>query len=194
MLNKKEVINQIENLFPSDIVEKAMEGWLKSGKRKNGYAVYDPEEKKLEALSLGTGKEIRGDERIYLLKVPENILGNNGYELEDWLTPEEIEDMESKCEGLSVEEYIEKYTDDAVEDRLENILLHYFEEDGMDWESIQWQLDRIFPKKRVKFTTNIDEKLLKEVKMVALLKDVGVNDIVEELLEEYLEDQKKEEE
>ena len=44
------------------------------------------------------------------------------------------------------------------------------------------------PKKRVKFTTNIDEELLKKIKMIALLKDVGVNDIIEELLEEYLED------
>lgn len=188
MLRKKEVINQIENLFPSDIVEKAMEGWLKSGKKKDGIAVYDWENKKLESISLGIGEEIRGDERVYLYKVPENILGNNGYELEDWLAPEEIEDMESKCEGLSVEGYIEKYTDDTVEERLEEILLYYFDEEGLNWESIEWQLDRLFPKKRVKFTTNIDEELLKEVKMVALLKDVGVNDIIEELLEEYLED------
>lgn len=190
MLNKKEVINQIENLFPSDIVEKAMEGWLKSGKRKNGYAVYDPEEKKLESLSLGTGEEIRGDERIYLFKVSQNIMGNNGYMEEDWLTPEEIDDMKKKEEEgeyLSPEDYIEKYTDDSVEERLEEILLYYFDE-GLNWESIEWQLDRLFPKKRVKFTTNIDEKLLKEVKMVALLKDVGVNDIIEELLEEYLSD------
>lgn len=188
MLSKEKIINQIENLFPSDIVHTAMEGWLKAGKRKDGYAVYDPEEKKLESLSLGTGEEIRGDERIYLYTVPQNIMGNNGYMEEDWLTEEEIEDMESKCEGLSVEGYIEKYTDDTVEERLEEILLYYFDEEGLNWESIEWQLDRLFPKKRVKFTTNIDEELLKEVKMVALLKDVGVNDIIEELLEEYLSD------
>ena len=190
-MNKKEVINQIENLFPSDIVEKAMGGWLKSGKKKDGIAVYDWENKKLESISLGTGEEIRGDERIYLYTVPHNILGNNGYEVEDWLTEEEIEDMKKKEEEgeyLSPEDYIEKYTDDTVEERLEEILLHYFEEDGIDWDSIEFQLDNIFPKKRVKFTTNIDEKLLKEVKMVALLKDVGVNDIIEELLEEYLSD------
>jgi len=145
MLSKKEIIEQIENLLSSDIVHAAMEGWLKAGKRKDGYAVYDPEEKKLESLSLGTGEEIIGDKRIYLLKVPENILGNNGYEVEDWLTEEEIEDMKKKEEEgeyLSPEDYIEKYTDDSVEERLEEILLHYFEEDGLDWESIEWQLDR----------------------------------------------------
>lgn len=43
--------------------------------------------------------------------------------------------------------------------------------------------------KKVKFTTNIDEELLKKIKMIALLKDVGVNDIIEELLEEYLEEE-----
>jgi hypothetical protein len=190
-MNKKEVVNQIENLFPSDIVEKAMEGWLKSGKKKDGIAVYDPETRKLESISLGTGEEIRGDERIYLYTIPHNILGNNGYELEDWLSPEEIDDMkkrEEEGEYLSPEDYIEKYTDDSVEERLEEILLYYFDEEGLDWNSIEFQLDNIFPKKRVKFTTNIDEKLLKEVKMVALLKDVGVNDIIEELLEEYLSD------
>lgn len=146
MLNKKEVINQIENLFPSDIVEKAMEGWLKSGKRKNGYAVYDPEEKKLESLSLGTGEEIRGDERIYLFKVSQNIMGNNGYMEEDWLTPEEIDDMKKKEEEgeyLSPEDYIEKYTDDSVEERLEEILLYYFEEGGIDWDSIESQLEEM---------------------------------------------------
>ena len=145
-MNKKEVINQIENLFPSDIVEKAMGGWLKSGKKKDGIAVYDWENKKLESISLGTGEEIRGDERIYLYTVPHNILGNNGYEVEDWLTEEEIEDMKKKEEEgeyLSPEDYIEKYTDDTVEERLEEILLHYFEEDGIDWDSIESQLEEI---------------------------------------------------
>lgn len=146
MLSKKEIIEQIENLLSSDIVHAAMEGWLKAGKRKDGYAVYDPEAEELETLSLGTGEEIRGDERIYLYTVPQNIMGNNGYELEDWLTEEEIEDMkkrEEEGEYLSPEDYIEKYTDDTVEERLEEILLHYFEEDGIDWDSIESQLEEI---------------------------------------------------
>lgn len=146
MLSKEKIISQIENLFPSDIVHTAMEGWLKAGKRKDGYAVYDPEEKKLESLSLGTGEEIRGDKRIYLYKVSQNILGNNGYEVEDWLTEEEIDDMKKKEEEgeyLSPEDYIEKYTDDTVEERLEEIVLHYFEEDGLDWDSIESQLEEI---------------------------------------------------
>ena len=146
MLSKEKIINQIENLFPSDIVHTAMEGWLKAGKRKDGYAVYDWENKKLESISLGTGEEIREDERIYLYTVPQNILGNNGYEVEDWLTEKEIEDMEKREEEgeyLSPKDYIEKYTDDTVEERLEKILLHYLEEDGLDWDSIEFQLEEI---------------------------------------------------
>ena len=142
----EKIINQIENLSISDIVHTAMEGWLKAGKAKDGYAVYDPEAEELETLSLGTGEEIIGDKRIYLYKVPENILGNNGYETEDWLTPEEIEDMkkrEEKGEYLSPENYIEKYTDDTVEERLEEIVLYYLEEDGLDWDSIESQLEEI---------------------------------------------------
>lgn len=146
MKNLKEIIEQIENLFPSDIVHAAMEGWKNGGKARDGYAVYDPETGELESVTLGQGQEIIDDERIYLLKVPENILGNNGYETEDWLTPEEIEDMkkrEEEGEYLSPENYIEKYTDDSVEERLEEILLYYFEEDGIDWDSIESQLEEI---------------------------------------------------
>jgi len=41
--------------------------------------------------------------------------------------------------------------------------------------------------KRVKFTTNIDEELLKKVKIVAVEKGLNVNDIIENLLKYYLE-------
>lgn len=41
--------------------------------------------------------------------------------------------------------------------------------------------------KRVKFTTNIDEELLKKVKIVAVEKGLNVNDIIENLLKDYLE-------
>ena len=40
---------------------------------------------------------------------------------------------------------------------------------------------------KVKFTTNINEKLLKEVKMKAIEEGRNVNDIIEEQLEKYLE-------
>ena len=40
---------------------------------------------------------------------------------------------------------------------------------------------------KVKFTTNINEKLLKEVKMKAIEEGRNVNEIIEELLEKYLE-------
>jgi len=39
---------------------------------------------------------------------------------------------------------------------------------------------------KVKFTTNINEELLKEVKMVAIKEGRNVNEIIEEQLEKYL--------
>ena len=41
---------------------------------------------------------------------------------------------------------------------------------------------------KVKFTTNIDEKLLKAIKMKAIEENRNVNEIIEELLEKYLEE------
>ena len=42
---------------------------------------------------------------------------------------------------------------------------------------------------RVKFTTNINEKILKEIKMKAIEESRNVNEIIEELLEKYLEEE-----
>ena len=44
--------------------------------------------------------------------------------------------------------------------------------------------------KKVKFTTNIDERLLKKIKVRAIEEGKNVNEIIEKLLQEYL---KKEE-
>lgn len=41
-------------------------------------------------------------------------------------------------------------------------------------------------KKKVKFTTTIDEQLLKEIKIKAVKEDKNVNDIIEELIRKYL--------
>jgi len=41
-------------------------------------------------------------------------------------------------------------------------------------------------KKKVKFTTNIDEELLKRIKIKAIKEGRNVNKIIEELLEKYL--------
>ena len=41
-------------------------------------------------------------------------------------------------------------------------------------------------KKKVKFTTNIDEELLKKIKALAIEQGKNVNEIIEELFQEYL--------
>ncbi len=40
--------------------------------------------------------------------------------------------------------------------------------------------------KKVKFTTTIDEELLKKIKVLAIEEGKNVNEIIEELFEEYL--------
>ena len=40
--------------------------------------------------------------------------------------------------------------------------------------------------KKVKFTTNIDERLLKKIKVRAIEEGKNVNEIIEKLLQEYL--------
>lgn len=41
-------------------------------------------------------------------------------------------------------------------------------------------------KKKVKFTTNIDEELLKKIKVLAIKQGKNVNEIIEKLLREYV--------
>lgn len=41
-------------------------------------------------------------------------------------------------------------------------------------------------KEKIKFTTNIDEELLKRIKIKAIKEGRNVNEIIEELLEKYL--------
>lgn len=44
-------------------------------------------------------------------------------------------------------------------------------------------------KKKVKFTTNIDEELLKKIKIKSIEEGKNVNEIIEKLLQEYLKRQ-----
>lgn len=45
---------------------------------------------------------------------------------------------------------------------------------------------------KVKFTTNINEELLKEIKILAINKGLNVNEIIESLFKEYIKTNKEE--
>lgn len=187
-MTKKEIINQIENISIADIVKAAMEAWIQGGKVKDGCSVFNIETKGLEGIALAPSEET--DNRlVFLYKIPANILGNNGYDVNDWLSPDEALDFETRVangEYLSPEEYVEEYIEDSIEERLEEILLYYLEAEGLDWDSIEWQIDRILSSQRVKFTTNINEDVLKGIKKRAIEEGKNVNEIIEELLRKYL--------
>jgi len=190
-LTKKEIINQIENISIADIVKTAMEAWLQGREQKDGYAVFNIETKELESIALAPNEEIKDNKLVFLYKIPANILGNNGYDVNDWLSPDEALDFETRVangEYLSPEEYVEEYIEDSIEERLEEILLYYLETEDLDWDSIEWQIDRILSSQRVKFTTNINEDVLKGIKKRAIEEGRNVNEIIEELLQKYLEE------
>ncbi len=188
-MTKKEIINQIENISIADIVKTAMEAWLQGREQKDGYAVFNIETKELESIALAPNEEIKDNKLVFLYKIPANILGNNGYDVNDWLSPDEALDFETRVangEYLSPEEYVEEYIEDSIEERLEEILLYYLEAEDLDWDSIEWQIDRILSSQRVKFTTNINEDVLKGIKKRAIEEGKNVNEIIEKLLREYL--------
>jgi hypothetical protein len=141
MLNKKEILNRVEEFCSYEIVKKALEAWKDWGGLKNGYAVYDPDIDELVGVALGNGEWIPNDNSIYLYEVPANVWDT--ITDEDMLLPDELEDYKARIkagEELTVGEYIEKYTDDNVYDRLVEVLESYFE---LDWDDIERQVDEI---------------------------------------------------
>ena len=122
-----------EKYDESDIVSTAMAGLVHG--YKSGGAVFDIEKHTIYTRSVGTGEYIQGDKDIVLYTIDQNILGD--FADEDWLTEEEISDWESRDMGR--QEYIEKYTDDTVESRLQEILEFYFDWDEI-YRSISYQV------------------------------------------------------
>ncbi len=142
-MTKKEILEKIENLDKVEVVKKAFDAW-RPGK-KDGICVYDPSTNELKGISLGQNEWIISDSRIYLYKIPSNLMGNNGFIDEDWLYPDELQDMRKRQEtdeewDLYPEEYIRKYTNDTVEDRLLDILIFYLENDNFDFGNIDQQI------------------------------------------------------
>lgn len=122
-----------EKFVEKDIVGAAMAGF--SPGLKSGYAVLDVEKHDIYTRSLGVGEYVPNDKDIVLYSIDQNILCD--FADEDWLTEEEIADMKTK--DVSVFEYIEKYTDDTVENRLQEILEFYFDWDEI-YRSISYQV------------------------------------------------------
>ena len=139
---KKLDVNEIyeiilEKYDESDIVSAAMAGLVHG--YKSGEAVFDIEKHTIYTRSLGASEYIPNDKDIVLYTIDQNILGNSCFADEDWLTEEEIADMKTKDDDISVYEYIEKYTDDTVESRLQEILEFYFDWDEI-YRSISYQV------------------------------------------------------
>jgi len=137
---KKLDVNEIyeiirEKYDENDIVEAAIKG-LRHG-YKSGQAVFDIEKHTIYTRSLGTGEYVQNDKDVVLYTVDQNILGNESFADDDWLTEKEISDWESRDMGR--QEYIKKYTSDTVESRLAGILEHYF-----DWDELAETISRQF--------------------------------------------------
>ena len=137
---KKLDVNEIyeiilEKYDESDIVSAAMAGLVHG--YKSGEAVFDIEKHTIYTRSLGASEYVPKDKDIVLYTIDQNILGNESFADEDWLTEEEIADMKTK--DVSVFEYIEKYTNDTVESRLQEILEFYFDWDEI-YRSISYQV------------------------------------------------------
>jgi hypothetical protein len=137
---KKLDVNEIyeiirEKYDESDIVSAAMAGFVHG--YKSGQAVFDIEKHTIYTRSVGTGEYVQNDKDVILYTVDQNILGNESFADEDWLTEKEISDWESRDMGR--QEYIEKHTNDTVESRLQEILEHYFEWDDV-YEKIKLQV------------------------------------------------------
>ena len=136
----KKDVNEIYEIIlekhdESDIVSAAMAGLVHG--YKSGEAVFDIEKHTIYTRSLGASEYVPNDKDIVLYSIDQNILGNESFADEDWLTEEEIAGMKTK--DVSVFEYIEKYTDDTVESRLQEILEFYFDWDEI-YRSISYQV------------------------------------------------------
>lgn len=116
-----------KNYNERDIVGAAMAGFFPGFK--TGYAVFDIENQTIYTRSLSANEYVPDDRDIVLYEIDQNILADACFADEDWLTEEEIADMRTKDIGLF--EYIERYTDDTVENRLQEILEFYF-----DWGEV----------------------------------------------------------
>ncbi len=138
----KEMFKRIEKLDKAEVVKKAFEAWVPG--MKDGICVYDPVVNELKGISFSQNEWIPGDNRIYLYKISANIMANNGFVECDWLDESEIRDMQNRIQegkdDLYPESYIEKYTDDTVEDRLLDILIFYLENDDFDYDNIEQQI------------------------------------------------------
>ncbi|HZJ68501.1 MAG TPA: hypothetical protein VFD28_00640 [Candidatus Eisenbacteria bacterium] len=118
-----------ENFSESDIIEKAMKGFVRGSL--SGICVFDMETQELRTRSEASGEYVQDDTGVVLYVIEQNTIGDETFSMSDWLTNDEIADWKENYPDCSTEDYIVQHTDDTLEDRLENILEHYF-----DWDFV----------------------------------------------------------
>jgi hypothetical protein len=118
-----------EKYSESDIIEKALAGFVRGAR--SGSCVFDMETHELRTRSTSTGEYAQDDTGVVLYVIEQNILGDETFSVSDWLTKDEIADWKENYPDCSTEDYIVQHTDDTLEERLSNILEHYF-----DWDFV----------------------------------------------------------
>lgn len=118
-----------EKYDESDIVKKATAGLVHEAR--SGMCMFDIDNHTIYTRSLTDSEEVRGCKDVLLYKIEANILANECFADDDWLTEDEIVDWQQRYPDMSKFDYVVECTDDDVNERLEQILIHYF-----DWDAV----------------------------------------------------------
>ncbi len=129
-IDAADIFEIVYNTFTkSDIIENALAGFVRGAR--SGLCVFDLETQELRTRSESTGEYAQDDTGVVLYVIEQNTIGDETFSMSDWLTKDEIADWKENYPDCSTEDYIVQHTDDTLEDRLENILEHYF-----DWDFV----------------------------------------------------------
>ncbi len=92
-------------------------------------------------LSLSQNTYTENPAYIFLYSIAGNILANNGWQDNgDWLDEKEFSKFE-KSKETDLENWIDQNIEGGYFGRMNNILIHYLSEDGLNWKWIEQQID-----------------------------------------------------